>query len=86
MKTYIIHTNALISFITDRNIAQQEIIADIFKNAARLKKTIFCPQNVLTEFIYVMEKVYEVPKITIQAMIQKFIVLLKDLNLPSGFD
>jgi predicted nucleic-acid-binding protein len=73
MKPYIIDTNALISFITDRDITQQEIIGKIFKNAARLKETIFCPQNVLTEFVYVMEKVYGVPKTIIHTMIKNFI-------------
>ena len=73
MKTYIIDTNALISFITDRDTDQQEIIATIFKSAANLKKTVFCPQNVLTEFIYVMEKVYGIPKMTIHTMIRDFI-------------
>jgi len=73
MKTYIIDTNALISFITDRDTAQQEIIAAVFKNAARLKEKVFCPQNVLTEFIYVMEKVYGIPKMTIHTMIRNFI-------------
>ena len=73
MKTYIIDTNALISFITDRNIAQQEIIAEVFTNTARLKEIVLCPQNVLTEFIYVMEKVYGIPKITIHTMIDNFI-------------
>jgi len=73
MKTYIIDTNALISFITDRDTDQQEIIATIFKSAANLKKTVLCPQNVLTEFIYVMEKVYGIPKMTIHTMIRDFI-------------
>jgi len=73
MKTYIIDTNALISFVTDRDTAQQEIIATIFKSAANLKETVFCPQNVLTEFIYVMEKVYGIPKMTIHTMIRDFI-------------
>ncbi len=73
MKTYIIDTNALISFVTDRDTDQQEIIATIFKSAANLKKTVLCPQNVLTEFIYVMEKVYGIPKMTIHTMIRDFI-------------
>ena len=54
MKTYIIDTNALISFITDRNIAQQEIIAGIFTNTTRLKEIVLCPQNVLTEYFRII--------------------------------
>ena len=52
MKKRVIDTNALISFVTDRNPDQQEKAAAIFEDAARLKATILCPQNVLTEFVY----------------------------------
>ena len=36
MKKYIIDTNALISFVTDRNPAQQRRIGEIFEGAAML--------------------------------------------------
>lgn len=62
MKKVVIDTNALISFVTDRNPAQQENIAAVFEDAARLKVIILCPQNVLTEFVYVLEKIYRLPK------------------------
>lgn len=74
MKKYIIDTNALISFVTDRNLNQQKKIAHIFENAARLKTLVLCPQNVLTEFAYVMDKVYCFPKSEINRMINDFIV------------
>ena len=38
MKTYILDTNALISFLTDRNLDQQVKIAKVFNDAAKLKK------------------------------------------------
>ena len=75
MKTYVIDTNALISFVTDRNPAQQQKIADIFDEAARLKSTIICPQNALTEFVYVLDKVYGNEKRKIRSMIKEFIAL-----------
>ncbi|MFH1673683.1 MAG: PIN domain-containing protein [Pseudomonadota bacterium] len=74
MKKYIIDTNALISFVTDRNSAQQTRIAEIFEIAAGLRALIVCPQNVLTEFVYVMDKVYHIPKKEIATMIGDFIV------------
>lgn len=43
MKKYIIDTNALLSFVTDRNAAQQRRIAEIFEGAARLKWLVVCP-------------------------------------------
>jgi len=73
VKKYIIDTNALISFVTDRNPEQQEKIAHLFEQAAHLKVFLFCHQHVLTEFIYVMDKVYGVPKDKIGQMVADFI-------------
>lgn len=75
MRKLVIDTNALISFVTDRNPAQQEKIAAVFEDAAQLKITILCPQNVLTEFVYVLEKIYGQPKDRICSMIADFIAL-----------
>ncbi len=72
MKKYIIDTNALISFVTDRNPDQQQKIAPLFESAARLKALILCHQYVLTEFIHVMDRVYHVPKDKIGRMIADF--------------
>uniref|UniRef100_A0A831U9S1 Type II toxin-antitoxin system VapC family toxin n=1 Tax=Geobacter metallireducens TaxID=28232 RepID=A0A831U9S1_GEOME len=75
MKKYIIDTNALISFVTDRNLAQQERIAGVLEEAARLRCTIICPQHVLTEFVFVMDRVYGVAKAEIGAMVGDFIAM-----------
>lgn len=75
MRKLVIDTNALISFVTDRNPAQQEKIAAIFDDAAQLRVSILCPQNVLTEFVYVLEKIYKQPKGRIHSMISDFISL-----------
>ncbi|RPH48307.1 MAG: type II toxin-antitoxin system VapC family toxin [Desulfobacteraceae bacterium] len=72
MKKYIIDTNALISFVTDRNPDQQKKIAPLFESAAHMKALILCHQYVLTEFIYVMDRVYHVPKDEIGRMIADF--------------
>jgi predicted nucleic acid-binding protein len=66
LKNYIIDTNALISFVTDRNPAQQDKIANLLDSAAQLKVRVLCPQNVLTEFIYLMDSVYRSPKIILK--------------------
>lgn len=75
MKKYIIDTNALISYVTDRNPDQQRKIARIFQEAVRLKGMILCPQNVLTEFIYVLDKIYRIPKKDIRMMVKDFLIL-----------
>ena len=86
MKKYIIDTNALISFVTDRNPGQQVKIDKLFNDAARLKILVLCPQNVLTEFVYVMDKVYQIPKSEINEIIRDFIDMpgievVHDLNM-----
>jgi len=73
VKRYVIDTNALISFVTDRNPEQQRIVAPLFDAAAHMKVAILCHQNVLTEFIYVLDRVYQLPKHRIGQMIIDFI-------------
>jgi predicted nucleic-acid-binding protein len=75
MKKYIIDTNALISFVTDRSPAQQSIVSPLFESASRLKCTLVCHQFVLTEFVFVMDKVYGTPKETINSMVRDFITM-----------
>jgi predicted nucleic-acid-binding protein len=75
VKKYVIDTNALISFITDRNLKQQMVMKDVFEKASRLKATILCHSQVLTEFVYVMEKIYQVPPEEIKEMISDFMIL-----------
>ena len=81
MKNYIIDTNALISFVTDRNLDQQGEIDRLFKNAARLKILVLCPQNVLTEFVYAMDKVYQIPIPEIERMLKALIKSLENKPL-----
>ena len=73
MIRYIIDTNALISFVTDRNLEQQQKIAPLFEAAAHVKAVIFCHQHVLTEFIYVLDRIYHVPKDEVGRMIEDLI-------------
>jgi len=75
VKKYIIDTNSLISFVTDRSPAQQEIVAPLFEAASRLKCVLVCHQFVLTEFVFVMDKVYGTPKDTINPMLRDFIAM-----------
>ena len=73
MRRYVIDANALISFVTDRNPEQQQKIAPLFEAAAHMKAVIFCHQHVLTEFIYVLDRIYHVPKDEIGRMIKDLI-------------
>jgi predicted nucleic-acid-binding protein len=73
VKRYIIDTNALISFVTDRNLSQQIIVAPLFESAARLKCTLVCHQFVVTEFVFVMDKVYGISKEEINTILRDLI-------------
>ncbi|MBA4367866.1 MAG: PIN domain nuclease [Desulfobacterium sp.] len=73
VRRYVIDTNALISFVTDRNPEQQQKITPLFESAAHMKAVIFCHQHVLTEFIYVLDRIYQVPKNKISRMIKDLI-------------
>lgn len=73
MKRYVIDANVLIAFVTDRNPEQQQKIVPLFEAAAELKAVILCHQYVLTEFVYVMDKVYHLPKDKINLMVADLI-------------
>jgi len=75
MKQYVIDTNALLSFVTDRNAAQQAIMAGVFESVAAAQAVILCPQNVIAEFVYVMETVYRQPKPSIRSIAADFIAM-----------
>jgi predicted nucleic acid-binding protein len=75
MRELIIDTNALISFVTDRNLEQQEKVSELFLSAGRLQTIILCPQHVITEFVYVLEKIYGQPKDQIRQMVADLIAL-----------
>ncbi len=73
MKKIIIDTNCLISFVSDRNIEQQEKISNLFREAGRLKKTILCHHHVISEFVYVLTSVYSVQSEKVHKMIADLI-------------
>ena len=88
MKTYFLDTNALISYVTDRNPSQQEVVAPLFEAASRLKCSLLCHQFALTEFVFVMDKIYHSPKDTIRTMVQDFIsmpgvTIIQQLDFPA---
>jgi predicted nucleic acid-binding protein len=58
VKRIVIDTNMLISFVTDRNKEQQEYALRLFAAALHSHLAIICHQNVMTEFVYVLDKVY----------------------------
>jgi len=75
VKQFVIDTNALLSFVTDRNSDQQEFMNTIFEMVSSAKAALLCPQNVIAEFVYVMETIYNQPKTLIRSIIADFVLL-----------
>jgi len=58
MSSFLVDTNCLISYVTDRNPGQTEKIAEVIEDASNLKCTIYLISNVITEFVYTIQIVY----------------------------
>ena len=85
MTKIVLDTNVLISFLTDRNVAQQEKAAAIFSLAAASQTEILCQQEVISEFVYVMNSVYRVSKSEIRNMLVDF-GEMPGIEIVSGLD
>ena len=62
----------------------------VFETVSLLKGIIFCHSHVLTEFVYVMEKIYQVPPEEIKEMIMDFMILpgvrvVQEINFKTAF-
>ncbi|RQW04538.1 type II toxin-antitoxin system VapC family toxin [candidate division KSB1 bacterium] len=68
MSTFILHTNCLLCFVTDRNLDQQETVQNILLSAAQMDKTLYIISNVITEFVHVLDSVYHTDQKTISAL------------------
>lgn len=75
MKKVIIDTNCLLSFVTDRNVAQQEKVSKLFHDAAQLKAVILCPHHVISESIFVLSSVYGTEAEKIHSILSDLIVM-----------
>ena len=75
MKKIIIDTNCLLSFVTDRNLQQQEKISRLFQEAGQLKALILCHHHVISEFVYVLSSVYSIETNKIHAIVSDLIVM-----------
>ena len=75
MRRIVIDTNVLISFVTERSPLQQALVVPLFEEISRGRCNIICPNNVLAEFAYVLNRVYAMPKHDVAAMLKEFIAL-----------
>jgi predicted nucleic acid-binding protein len=75
MKKIIIDTNCLLSFVTDRNLEQQEKVSKLFLEAVQLKTVILCHHHVISEFIFVLSSVYGTASEKIHTILSDLIVM-----------
>jgi predicted nucleic acid-binding protein len=59
MTSVVVDTNVLVSFLTDRDQAQQQLADALLRQAAERDLMLVVHQQVVTEFIYVMLNLYE---------------------------
>ncbi len=69
MKCVVVDTNVLISFLTDRNAAQQSEAAALFEQAAQGGTELILHQMVISEMVYVLANLYKVETTEIAGMI-----------------
>ncbi|MDH5718887.1 MAG: PIN domain-containing protein [Spirochaetia bacterium] len=77
MKKYILDTNCLISFFTDRDLKQQKIIKEYFNKLSDYECKLYLTGHIISEFIYVLTKVYKIDN-------KKTSTLIKNLLKISG--
>jgi len=58
MNKLIIDTNAVLSYLTDRNPDQQLIVLKIVNEIDKNDGILYCPSDVLSELVYVSKSVY----------------------------
>ncbi len=58
MKSVVVDTNVVLSFVTDRDPRQQRAAARLFEQAASGERRIVLPQVVLIEIVYVLQNLY----------------------------
>lgn len=70
MKGVAFDTNALISYVTLRNTAQHQTISHVIEECFKRKIEIHIIDNVITEFVYVLDKIYGISAKEIGAVLQ----------------
>ena len=73
MKEILFDANAIISYLTDRNLGQQKIVEPYILKAANLEIEILILGTVLNDTVYVLNKVYNIPYEDIKEALKKLI-------------
>lgn len=73
MKEILVDTNVLLSFLTDRNKAQQEQAAALFRGAADREHSLILHSVTLIEMVHVFINVYEVDPLDVADSVSKLL-------------
>ena len=91
MTTVLLDTNALVSFLTDRDEAQQQRVARLFRDAADGRTEVLLHQTVLTECVYVLTNLYDVEPREVKELLGELLSMpgmstIHELAWPAGLD
>lgn len=91
MTSILLDTNALISFLTDRDEVQQARADALFRDAAERRADVILHQTVVTETVYVLTNLYgrsssEVAGLLRDLLAMPGVVTLDDLAWPDVLD
>ncbi len=75
MRAIVLDTNCLISFVSDRNPAQQEKVAVLFNKARGLRLLLVCHHHVVSEFVYVLTSIYGVSAKKVRQMVAELVAM-----------
>jgi len=75
MNRIVIDTNMVISFLTNRNLKQQELAAKLFEDASASKHEVLLHQIVASEVVYVLRNLYRRPVQEVAASVRDLIEL-----------
>ena len=68
-------TNVLVRFLVQDDRRQAEIVYRVFREAEESKDTLFVPLLVVLEVFWVLESVYEIPRIDILDAIHELVLM-----------
>jgi len=71
MTDYLIDTNCLLSYFTDRSPAQHAVISRYVLRASRLELSLSVTPHVLSELVYVLCRVYQEPDTRVADLVTK---------------
>lgn len=75
MKRIVLDTNVLLSYLTDRDLQQQEAATRLFEKAAEGEHALVLHQVAISEMVYVLHSFYRVEKSTIAALLREVLAL-----------